>query len=91
MDYTKLDLQTCFNLACTEFGLEDTHSLAIGRLIELVANGYLTEAEATDMARIIYHHGSETLYYNDDWYDYEEEEPDENGFDPYMGCYTGDC
>jgi hypothetical protein len=44
------------------------------------------------MAQIIYHHGTESLYYNEDWD--EEEEPDWNedeGFDPYMGCYTGDC
>jgi hypothetical protein len=30
--------------------------------------------------------------YEDDWDDYDRDyEPDEVGFDPYMGCYTGDC
>lgn len=29
-------------------------------------------------------------YTNDDWEDYEPD-VDETGFDPYEGCYTGDC
>ena len=97
MDYTKLSLTNCINLACSKFGLEDTHTIAIARLADLVADGYLTNDEATPMAQIIYHHGEENLYYNEDW-DYEEEEPEweepdwgDEGFDPYMGCYTGDC
>lgn len=94
MDYTKLSLTNCINLACSEFGLENEHTIAIARLVDLVADGYLTKDEATPMAQIIYHHGTESLYYNDEWED--EEEPfedysDESGFDPYMGCYTGDC
>lgn len=92
MDYTKLTLTNCINLACSEFGLEDPHTIAIARLVDLVADGYLHKDEATPMAQIIYHHGTESLYYNEDWD--EEEEPDWNedeGFDPYMGCYTGDC
>ena len=90
MDYTKLSLTNCINLACSEFGLENPHTIAIARLVDLVAAGYLTEDEATPMAQIIYHHGTESLYYNEDW---DEEEPDwgDEGFDPYMGCYTGDC
>ena len=96
MDYTKLSLYNCQNLACEEFGLEDTHTIAIARLVDLVANGYLTNNEATPMAQIIYHHGTESLYYNDEWDEEEEpewKEPDwgDEGFDPYMGCYTGDC
>ena len=91
MDYTKLTLTNCINLACSEFGLEDTHTIAIARLVDLVADGYLHNDEATPMAQIIYHHGTESLYYNEEWD--EEEEPDwgDEGFDPYMGCYTGDC
>lgn len=92
MDYTKLTLTNCINLACSEFGLEDPHTIAIARLVDLVADGYLHKDEATPMAQIIYHHGTESLYYNEDWD--EEEEPDWNedeGFDPYMGCYTGGC
>lgn len=94
MDYTKLSLTNCINLACSEFGLENEHTIAIARLVDLVESGYLTKDEATPMAQIIYHHGTESLYYNDEWD--EEEEPfedysDESGFDPYMGCYTGDC
>lgn len=29
-------------------------------------------------------------YINEDWDDYEPD-VDETGFDPYEGCYTGDC
>ena len=88
MDYTKLNLHQCFNLACSEFGLENQHTVCIGHLVELVKGGYLHPEKATAMAQIIYHHGSESLYYNDEW---DEEASDESGFDPYMGCYTGDC
>lgn len=96
MDYTKLSLTNCINLASSEFGLENPHTIAIARLVDLVAAGYLTEDEATPMAQIIYHHGTENLYYNDEWDEEEEpewEEPDwgDEGFDPYTGCYTGDC
>lgn len=99
MDYTKLDLRQCFDLACSEFGLEDDHTRGIGKLLDLAKAGYLDQTDAKRMAQIIYHHGSENLYYNDAW---DEEDPwdedeeylngtDEMGFDPYMGCYTGDC
>ena len=97
MDYTKLSLTNCINLAYSEFGLENPHTIAIARLVDLVAAGYLAEDEATSMAQIIYHHGTESLYYNEAW---DEEDPwdedeeyinGEEGFDPYMGCYTGDC
>lgn len=91
MDYTKLSLTNCIDLACSEFGLENLHTIAIARLIDLVAEGYLTEDEATPMAQIIYDHGAESLYYNEDWDEEEEPDCDESGFDPYMGCYTGDC
>lgn len=96
MDYTKLSLINCHNLACSEFGLENPHTIAIARLVDLVAAGYLVEDEATPMAQIIYHHGTESLYYNEKWDEEEEpewEEPDwgDEGFDPYLGCYTGDC
>lgn len=90
MDYTKLSLINCFNLACSKFGLENEHTISIAKLKELSEAGYLTIREATSMAQIIYHHGDESLYYNDEWYDYEDD-VDESGFDPYMGCYTGDC
>ena len=90
MDYTKLSLTNCFNLACSEFGLENEHTISIAKLKELAEAGYLTAEEATTMAQIIYHHGTESLYYNDEW-DEDEGEYDECGFDPYMGCYTGDC
>ena len=94
MDYTKLTLHNCQNLAVKEFGFENIHTIAIARLVDLVADDLLTKEEATPMAQIIYHHGAESLYYNEAWDDEDEEsEPDvdEMGFDPYAGCYTWDC
>lgn len=95
MDYAKLSLINCINLACQEFGPKNVHTIAIARLVDLVGAHYLTEDEATPMAQIIYHHGTESLYYNEDWdKDDEYVEPDwddDRGFDSYMGCYTGDC
>lgn len=90
MDYTKLDLHHCFDLACTEFGLEDDHTRGIAKLLDLAKAGYLDQQEARHMAQIIYHHGCECLYYNEAWDEDEEwEEPDwgDEGFD----LYTGDC
>ena len=73
--------------------LENEHTISIAKLKELAEAKYLTTEEATTMAQIIYHHGSESLYYNDEWDEDEEyvDYSDESGFDPYMGCYTGDC
>ena len=91
MDYTKLSLINCVNLACSEFGLEDEHTIAIAKLVDFVENGYLTKDEATSMAQIIYHHGTESLYYNDEWDGDSEPDYDECGFNPYAGCYDWDC
>lgn len=94
MDYTKLSLTNCINLACSEFGLENPHTIAIARLVDLVADGYLAKDEATPMAQIIYHHGTESLLYDDECdedEEYDEPDYDECGFNPYLGCYDFDC
>ena len=91
MDYTKLSLVNCLNLACSEFGLENEHTIAIAKLADLVENNYLSKDEATSMAQIIYHHGTESLYYNDEWDEDDEPDYDECGFNPYAGCYDWDC
>lgn len=89
MDYTKLTLHNCQNLAIKNFGFESTHTIAIAQLVDLVTDGYLDKDHATQMAQIIYDHGANELCYDYDM-DYESD-VDEEGFDPYMGCYTGDC
>ena len=91
MDYTKLSLHNCQDLAVQEFGFEDIHTIAIAQLVDLVADNMLDKERATAMAQIIYDHGANSLYYNDAWDDDFIDEADESGFDPYMGCYTGDC
>ena len=91
MDYTKLTLHNCQNLAVQEFGFEDIHTIAIAQLVDLVADDMLDKERATAIAQIIYDHGANSLYSNDAWNDDFIDKADENGFDPYMGCYTGDC
>ena len=91
MDYTKLSLHNCQDLAVQEFGFEDIHTIAIAQLVDLVADDMLDKERATAMAQIIYDHGANSLYCNDAWDDDFIDEADESGFDPYMGCYTGDC
>ena len=91
MDYTKLSLHNCQDLAVQEFGFEDIHTIAIAQLVDLVADDMLDKERATAMAQIIYDHGANSLYYNDARDDDFIDEADESGFDPYMGCYTGDC
>ena len=80
--------------ACTELGLENKHTIAIGKLVDAKKDGYLDAENADFMARIIYNHADEELQYP--FADDKEEDAyfdggDEMGFDPYMGCYTGDC
>lgn len=93
MDYTKLTLHQCQDLAVTNFGFEDMHTIAIAQLVDLVADDMLDKERATAMAQIIYDHGANSLIYNDEWDEDEEylNGDEEMGFDPYMGCYTGDC
>lgn len=83
-----------FIRACTECGLEDKHTIAIGKLVEAKKAGYLDAEYADYMARIVYNHADEELQYpfeDEDEEDVYFDEGDEQGFDPYMGCYTGDC
>lgn len=97
MDYTTFTTRQCFEYACSDFGHEDLHTVSIAKLLDLANNGALDPLSAQRMAQIIYHHGTETLYFvgdpDDPWDEDEEfiEGDDEMGFDPYMGCYTGDC
>lgn len=91
MDYTKLSLHNCQDLAVQEFGFEDIHTIAIAQLVDLVADDMLDKERATAMAQIIYDHGANSLYSNDAGDDDFIDEADESGFDPHMGCYTGDC
>ena len=80
--------------ACKECGLENKHTIAIGKLVDAKKDGYLDAEYADFMARIIYNHADEELQYpfaDDEEEDAYFDEGDEVGFDPYMGCYTGDC
>lgn len=89
MDYTKLSLHNCRDLAVQEFGFEDIHTIAIAQLVDLVADDMLDKERATAMAQIIYDHGANSLYYNDAWDDDFIDEADESGFDPLYGLLHG--
>ena len=78
MDYTTLTTCECFERAYIDFGHEDQHTLCIAQLLDLARNGHLDPLSAQRMAQIIYHHGTESLYYNPEW---DEEEEYLNGAD----------
>lgn len=93
MDYTTLTTRQCFEYACSDFGLENDHTKSIAQLLDLANNGALDPLSAQRMAQIIFHHGTESLYYDEEWDKEEEfiEGDDEMGFNPYMGCNDWDC
>lgn len=86
-----------FDLACTVYGLENQHTTAIGKLVEVKQAGYLDAENADYMAHIIYIHADEELYFvgdpDDPWDEDEEiiEGDNEMGFNPYIGSYDFDC
>ena len=98
MKNTKYTAETLFDFACTTFGLEDAHTIAIGKIVEVKKSGYLEPDYADSLAQLLYNDAAllwglqeeadEPLEYVGD----PDEPWDEDiGFDPYMGCYTGDC
>ena len=93
-----------FNCACRDFGLEDEHTIAIGKILEAKEGGYLEADYADSLAKLLYNDGLlyqrhiEETYESLEFVGDPDEEfdgfidySDESGFDPYMGCYTGDC
>lgn len=82
--------QTTLNNCATYFGLEAPQTIEIFTMSER-----LPEEQFDDAIRLVYlarvdEHEAEMQFWDD-----EDEEcvdySDESGFDPYMGCYTGDC
>lgn len=94
-----------FNLACRTFGLEDEHTIAISKILDCKKAGYLEADYADSLAKLLFHDGrilwafqeeaDEPLEYTepneDEDFDGFVDDVNESGFDPYMGCYTGDC
>lgn len=72
---------TTLDKAIRNFGFEDPRTITIA---------FLEETGKHQLAEDLY----EVLTANEDDenedFDYIDES-DESGFDPYMGCYTGDC
>lgn len=82
--------QTTLNNCATYFGLEAPQTIEI-----FTMSDRLPEEQFDDAIRLVYlarvdEHEAEMQFWDD-----EDEEfvdyADESGFDPYMGCYTGDC
>lgn len=74
---------TTLDKAIRNFGFEDPRTITIA---------FLEETGKHQLAEDLY----EILTNNEECEDEDEDfdyidESDESGFDPYMGCYTGDC
>ena len=73
---------TTLDKAIRNFGFEDPRTITIA---------FLEEEGKSQLAEELY----EVLTATDEDEDDEDfdyiDESDESGFDPYMGCYTGDC
>ena len=81
-----------FNLAVKDYGHEDPRTIAIGQLVDELAEGSITKETAALQGSVFYNMTRED--YEDLFY-YDEEEDDSEmldmGFNPYMGCYDFDC
>ena len=82
--------QTILNNCATYFGLEAPQTIEIFTMSER-----LSEEQFDDAIRLVYlarvdEHEAEMQFWNDEDEEYVDYS-DESGFDPYMGCYTGDC
>ena len=74
---------TTLDKAIRTFGFEDPRTITIA---------FLEETGKTDLAEQLWEVLTENENEEDDDEDYYYiDESDESGFDPYMGCYTGDC
>lgn len=78
-----------FDMACQTFGLENKHTIGIGQLLECQEEGYLDQDLADFFAEVVYDHGIDEMA--DEAFAESYDDYDESGFDPYAGCYTGDC
>jgi len=77
------------DLATHDLGHEDVHTKAIWRVVALCEQGLIPEDEAEALVEATYNRGLDFCPLTDE-FDYDDDS-DESGFDPYMGCYTGDC
>lgn len=82
---TRYIKMTTLDKAVRNFGFEDARTITIA---------FLEEQGKMDLAEKLWETLTAYEEYEDDWDDYDrdyEPDVDECGFDPYEGCYTGDC
>ena len=84
-----MTIQQIANIAAHDLGHEDVHTKAILRVVELYNKGLIPEDEADALVNAAYDRGLDFCPLTDE-FDYDDD-TDESGFDPYMGCYTGEC
>lgn len=79
--------QTILNNCATYFGLEAPQTIEIFAMSER-----LPEEQFDDAIHLVYLARVDEREAEMQFFD-EDDEPDwgDEGFDPYMGCYTGDC
>lgn len=87
---------TTLDKAIKLFGFENPITITIAVLEEQgktqIAEQLLEECKELAHPHWCQDDEEDDCEYEDDWDDYDRDyEPDEVGFDPYMGCYTGDC
>ncbi len=74
---------TTLDKAIQTFGFENPITITIA---------FLEEQGKTELAEQLFDECAKEVYDDDFETDCDyEDEADETGFDPYMGCYTGDC
>jgi hypothetical protein len=82
-----MTIQQIANIAAHDLGHEDVHTKAILRVVELYNKGLIPEDEADALVNATYDRGLDMIPLSADFCD----EDDDTGYDPYMGCYTGEC
>ena len=54
-----------FNCACRDLGLEESHTIAIGKIMDKVDEGKLDADYANDLAKLLYNDGRLLKYAED--------------------------
>lgn len=54
-----------FNCACRDLGLEEPHTIAIGKIMDKVDEGKLDADHANDLAKLLYNDGRLLKYAED--------------------------
>jgi hypothetical protein len=86
------DRQTILNNCATFFGLEAPQTIELFTMSERLPEEQFDDAiRLVYLARVDEYEAQRQFFDEDDEPEWEEPDWGDEGFDPYMGCYTGDC